>query len=485
VLWSLTSANQGRRAANAALGAVVCGCLAACGSSGTTDTHPSPSAASVVLGPAPMLVSVGGSAQLSARALDASNNPVPGATPTFQSSDQSIASVNANGLVTGLRAGVATISASYGGATGTTKATVVTPTSVAGRVISIDGGAVAGLIAGVESGTGTNAQDFTASLDATGSFQVAAPLTFGLTDSMSVLVDVTSGARRYHPTFALVATNRVSSTALRPMLVPKTSVFSTPSYPSSSVDVSLTQAFQRVCTDDSNANCNSFFPQIWKSAVVLWNDADLPIPLAFNTLATTSPISATDSINLWNIIAEMQNELGRQLFVPATLSSLQAPDVNGFSRKAALVWVDSTLTGFAGYTNWIWDGSLNMLSAKTRVTANAALASRSLMKHELLHALGFHHTCAWTTVMGGYGCGSAQSVTKSDAAAFSLGYQTRRTIIASVPTTTLGDAMRGEQLRETGVFAARTGVVGAVPFAPVVAKQVFFGGRLVSADGAP
>jgi hypothetical protein len=249
--------------------------------------------------------------------------------------------------------------------------------------------------------------------------------------------------------------------------------------------VSLTQAFQRVCTDDSNANCNSFFPQIWKSAVVLWNDADLPVPLAFNTSATTSPISAADSINLWNIIAEMQSELGRQLFVPATLSSLPPPDVNGFSRKAVLVWVDSTLSGFAGYTNWIWDGNLNMLSAKTRVTANAALASRSLMKHELLHALGFHHTCAWTTVMGGYGCGSAQSVTKSDAAAFSLGYQTRRTIIASAPTTTLADALRGEQLRETGVLAARTGIAATVPFAPLGAKQVFFGGRLVSADGAP
>jgi hypothetical protein len=430
-------------------------------------------------------VGVGGSAQISARVLDASNNPVSGAAPTFHSSDQSIASISAAGLVTGLRAGVATISATYGGATGTTKATVVTPTSVAGRVAAIDGGAVAGLVAGVESGTGTNTQDFTASLDGAGAFQIAAPLTIGPADSVSVLVDVASGARRYHPIFSLVATSRVSSTALRPMLVPKTSVFSTPTYPSSSVDVSLVQAFQRVCTDDSNANCNSFFPQIWKSAVILWNDADLPVPLAFNTSATTSPISAADSINLWNIIAEMQNELGRQLFVPATLSSLPPQDVNGFSRKAVLVWVDSTLSGFAGYTNWIWDGSLNMLSAKTRVTANAALASRSLMKHELLHALGFHHTCAWTTVMGGYGCGSAQSVTKSDAAAFSLGYQTRRTIIASGPTTTLGDALRGEQLRETAVLAARTGIAATIPFAPLNAKQVFFGGRLVSADGAP
>ena len=432
-----------------------------------------------------MLLAVGGSAQIQTRVLDASSNPVAGAAPIFQSSDQSIAGVNASGLVTGLRAGVATISASYGGATGTTKASVVTPTSISGRVAAIDGGSVTGLVAGLESGTGANVQDFTASLDATGSFQISAPLTFGATDSMSVVVDVASGARRYHPTFALVSTSRASSAALRPMLVPRTAVFSTPAYPSSSVDVSLSQAFQRVCADDTNANCNSFFPQLWRSAVVLWSDADFPVPLAFNTQLTTSPITATDSVNLWNIIAEMQNELGRQLFVPATLSSLPAQDANGYSRKAVLVWVDNALTGFAGYTNWIWDGSLNMLSAKTRVTTNAALASRSLMKHELLHALGFHHTCAWTTVMGGYGCGSAQSVTKSDAAAFALGYQTRRTILSAGPTTTLGDALRGEQLREASVVAARTGVGGVIPFAPVGTRQVFFGGRLVSTDGAP
>ncbi|HEV8447404.1 MAG TPA: Ig-like domain-containing protein [Gemmatimonadaceae bacterium] len=473
---------------SAALGVVVCGYLSACGSSATTDTHPSPpsgSAASIVVNPTPILVGVGGSAQTQAHVLDASNKPVSGATPTFQSSDQSIASVNANGVVTGLHAGAATITASYGGVTGSTRATVVTPTSISGRVVAIDGGSVAGLVAGVESGAGANVQDFTGSLDATGSFQIAAPLTFGATDSMSVLVDVASGARRYHPTLALVSTSKASTAALRPMLVPKTSVFSTPAYPSSAVDVSLAQAFQRVCTDDTNANCNSFFPQLWKAAVVLWSDADLPVPLAFNTQLTTSPITATDSINLWSIIAEMQNELGRQLFVPATLSSLPAQDVNGYSRKAVLVWVDNTLTGFAGYTNWIWDGSLNMLSAKTRVTTNAALASRSLMKHELLHALGFHHTCAWTTVMGGYGCGSAQSVTKSDAAAFSLGYQTRRTILSAGPTTTLGDALRGEQLRETGIVAARTGIPGVIPIASAAPKQVFFGGRLVSADGAP
>ena len=461
--------------------------LAACGSA-ATDTHTTPvntGPVHIVASPSPMLVAVGGAVQIAASVVDSASNPVNGAKATFSSSDATIAGVNATGLVTGARAGVATITASYPGASATLKTTVVAPTAISGHVYAVDSGPLTGLVAGIESGSGANIQDFTDALDANGNYQLGAPLTFGAADSMTLVVDLASGSRRYHPTMSLVPTTRVSATALRPMLIPTTSVFSTPVYPSSSVTVSLQEAFQRVCTDDTNANCNSFFPQIWKSAVVLWNDADLPVPLAFNTTLTTSPISAADSIALWTIINEMQNELGRALFVPATLSSLPPQDVNGFSSKAVLVWVDSTLSGFAGYTNWIWDGNLNMLSAKTRVTTNAALASRSLMKHELLHALGFHHTCAWTTIMGGYGCTSAQSVTKSDAAAFSLGYRTRRTILANAPTTTLGDALRGEQLRELTTLMAVAPVAGPMPFAVRGARQIIFGGRLASADGAP
>jgi hypothetical protein len=378
------------------------------------------------------------------------------------------------------------ITAACGGSSTTDTQTPQVPlTSITGKVYTIDGGSSSGTVAGVENGTGSTARDYTAPVDATGAFSVSAPLTFGPTDSATVVVDAVSGARRYHPTFARVATTRVGSTALRPMLVSENSVFSTPAYPSSTVAVSLQSAFQRVCTDDTNANCNSFFPQLWKSSVILWNDADLPVPLAFYTGASTSPITASDSIALWGIITQMQNELGRTLFVPATLSSLATPDANGYSRKAALVWVDSTLTGFSGYTNWIWDGNLDMLAAKTRVTRNSALASRSLMTHELLHALGFHHTCAWTTVMGGYGCTSAAGVTKADAAGFTLAYQTRRTILANAPTTTLADALRGEQVREAGIVASRSPLGSAVPFAAVGRHQVLFGGRLVSVDGAP
>lgn len=462
----------------------------ACGGSGSTDAPSGPStpSSSVVVSPAPMHVAVGGTAQISAQLLDSAKSPVSGAAFTFTSSDQAVATVSASGLVNGVRAGTATITATSGGFSANTTAQVVVPTTVIGHVSTVDAGPSTGLAATVETGTGYGAQDFTGPLDAGGAFQVAAPLTFAPADSVRVIIDASPAARRYHPTVALAAAARIGASAARPMLVPRTEVFSTPNYPASSVDVSLDAAFRRVCSDDTNANCNSFFPQVWKSAVILWSDADLPIPLAFYTTASTSPISAADSVALWATIDKMQKDLGRTLFKPATLSSLAAPDANGYSAKAVLVWVDSTLTGFAGYTNWIWDANLNMLAAKTRVTRNSALASTGLMTHELLHALGFHHTCAWPTVMGGYGCQEQSGATKSDAAAFNLGYAIRDAIRANAPTTTLADALRGEQTRELAPVASRSGTAiapGPVVFAPRAPRQVLFGGRLVSADGAP
>jgi hypothetical protein len=107
------------------------------------------------------------------------------------------------------------------------------------------------------------------------------------------------------------------------------------------------------------------------------------------------------------------------------------------------------------------------------------------MSHELLHDLGFHHTCAWSTVMGGYGCSSAAGITMTDAAAFNLAYQARAAIVASHPTTTFGDALRGEQTIEGSPAAALLPAARTIPFASVGLRTLVFSGRRVRGDGAP
>jgi len=441
------------------------------------------SVATVQVTPKPMLVAVGGTATVHAEALDQQGTVFSGQSFTYQSSAPALATVDANGVVKGLGAGQVTISATAAGVSGSSQAFVLAPTPLTRRLVAADGGQTQALQFELQTGSGASLQAFDAPVDPTGAFRLDAPLTLVPTDSVALVVDATGTNRVYRPVVARTSSNRAASMASRPLLVPRRITFATPAYPSATIDVSLQSAFARVCTDDANANCNSFFPQIWKSSVILWADADLPVPLAFNR--ATGAISATDSIAMWGVIDQMQRELGRQLFVPTDFSQVLAPDANGFSRKAVLVSVDATLSGFSGFTNWIWDGAFNMLASKTRVRLNSFLADRSLMTHELLHALGFHHTCAWVTVMGGYGCTSAAGATQADVAAFTLGYQIRRAIIATPPTTTLADALRGEQVRELGLAADRSGLLGAVSFAPVAARQVWFGGRWVFADGAP
>lgn len=441
----------------------------------------------IVVAPSPMLVGVGGTYAVAAAGADQRGKPINVSQFTFQSSDPTIASVSASGSVTGMRAGTVSITASAQGIVGTTTVTVVSPTTVAGSIVAATGAALPNLTFTLQTGTAGSVQSFPTSVDGTGTFHLDAPLPPISTAPVTLVVDDDTRPRVYHSISKQIPSGSVVAAAARPLLIPESETFTSPSYGTSSVAISLQSAFTRVCSDDSNANCNSFFPQLWLSGLVpLWAASDFPIQLAFNHSATTTPITASDSIALWTVIHQMEADVGRPLFKPVDFSSLTAPDANGFSPKAVLVWVDNTLTGFSGYTNWIWDANQNMVAAKTRVRLNTYLSNRSLMSHELLHALGFHHTCAWVTVMGGYGCPSAAGITQSDAAAFNLGYQARAAIVAQKPTTTFGDALRGEQLLELTPVAAVTPLSTAiVSFARAARKTMIVGGRVVTSDGAP
>lgn len=78
----------------------------------------------VTVTPSPASVRVGGTAALTAQALDAAGAALSGVTFTWTSSDPAVATVDANGVVTGRAAGTATITATGAGASGTTTLTV-------------------------------------------------------------------------------------------------------------------------------------------------------------------------------------------------------------------------------------------------------------------------------------------------------------------------------------------------------------------------
>ncbi len=100
------------------------------GGCGEDCVRPADPAAAVVVLPAHIMLPVGGTAQLSAQTQDLQGKEITDVSYRWSTSDSSIATVSAVGVVTGVTAGVATITATAQGVKGTAEATVVpAPTS--------------------------------------------------------------------------------------------------------------------------------------------------------------------------------------------------------------------------------------------------------------------------------------------------------------------------------------------------------------------
>ena len=85
--------------------------------------------ASVRVSPTNLSLNVGQSAPLQAQTLDASNNPLPGRTVLWFTSNSSVATVNTSGVVTAVGSGTATITATSEGKSATAAVVVAPPPS--------------------------------------------------------------------------------------------------------------------------------------------------------------------------------------------------------------------------------------------------------------------------------------------------------------------------------------------------------------------
>jgi len=96
----------------------------ACGDSRVPSTHPSATVARVIVRPSGVSVAPGATVQLRAEARNDSDEPVTGVMFAWSSSRPSAATVSATGLVSGVAAGSATVSAGISGVRGTATITV-------------------------------------------------------------------------------------------------------------------------------------------------------------------------------------------------------------------------------------------------------------------------------------------------------------------------------------------------------------------------
>lgn len=120
-----------------------------------------------------------------------------------------------------------------------------------------------------------------------------------------------------------------------------------------------------------------------------WNPSRLPAPVAFKP---DRGITAEDSLAFWAIVNRMETDLGMRLFKPSTLGRDADPE--------DIIVVDvKAMAHDDGMTLVTWSTSGGVYDARIYFRSPATLHNPRVVAHEMMHALGFGHTTAWSSVM--------------------------------------------------------------------------------------
>jgi hypothetical protein len=135
-----------------------------------------------------------------------------------------------------------------------------------------------------------------------------------------------------------------------------------------------------------------------------WPDSVFPLHVAIDQ-EVGPRLSPRDSVSFWRIADEVEGAFGRDLFEATSLEYALDPDLAD-SRGVVLVSVNPSLPGAEGWGNSAAQGG-DLLAAAVmmRQPSNfSGSTARFLVSHELLHALGFGHTCSWSSVVAAEQC---------------------------------------------------------------------------------
>ena len=262
-----------------------------------------------------------------------------------------------------------------------------------GRVISAGEGPVHGLRVRVRSGLFADS----AEVRADGGFEVAVGPLAGR-DSVELLVDAADAARRvFHPALVRVPVSELERER-EIVLVPRVWTIVAGRYAGERVEIRLDDAFG----EGSEGRHGAFYR--WAAgtgprALAGWPGVRFPLRVAFDREWSGEPITQRDSVAFWEAVGGLELAFGEDLFRPAAFADA-APRENGGPDDAILVWVDPALRNFTGYGSAISTrGDITYGDLRLRRGALRDYASTGLVVHELLHTLGFGHTCAWRSVL--------------------------------------------------------------------------------------
>ena len=401
-----------RRFLRSIMGAALLGAgLSACGD----GTGPTPAARVEILADRTALVRQQ-ELQIGAIVYDADDNTLAGREVQWSSSEGDVLSVSPSGLVRALSIGTARVTATVDGKSDELTFTVSNgfPVAVTGVLYPFAPASAEPMRISLRDIDGAAA---TVLAGSDGSFSLSGE---SATEAYDVVVE---GENGLHLPALVRLQSFLPTDAVRILMTPARWSPPAGSYVGTTLSVDPVGAFEPPPTA-TGENYDGYWPGAWLSGIKVWSNELSPARLAFDRSRSDAGISDADSVEFWSIVRQMESDLGRPLFEPATLSELTVA-ADGWSDGAVLVRIDNTLSSTAGYANWRWRDNDQVYAGVVRLGSAAAFRHAGLVTHELLHTLGFKHSCSWPTVMGGYGCRIEGRMTAHDVAHAQLAFAMR------------------------------------------------------------
>ena len=274
-------------------------------------------------------------------------------------------------------------------------------------------------------------------------------------DSVEIRVEESgSGTPRFHPAIATITGPDVRATQTF-VLVPRRWTIAASAgatspcrYTGQTVDIDLELAYARSVADPS-----SFYWRTpgagggWTYRTAAFPAIALPVPVAFDRTIGTDPVTDTDSASFWSVVNELESELCMNAFQPVVMTAVSPP-------RGVRIVIDRGLDAVArGGPNIETERGASVIVGGSIVCrAVSCLASGEVTRHELLHVLGFGHSCAWPTVMRA-GCAGEPRASASDVAYFQVYYAARSLQLSAGAQHALAAAHQGQRVIARGLPA--------------------------------
>jgi hypothetical protein len=269
-----------------------------------------------------------------------------------------------------------------------------------GRIVAADGGRADSLRAFVRWRAPGDTAVRVDSVDVDSAGRFAIPVPRDLADSLEMVVDAADrGRRAYHPALARIH-RRETQAEQGFVLVPRTWTIAAGRYAGQGVQISPHRARTPVCP-----RCSVFWVRVRPQGQEPvryqgWPLSRFPLRVGFDREHSVPAGAAPDSAAFWRAIEGIEDAFGTDLFRPVryTETLSRETDENG-TDDVVLVVIDPTLP-VAGLTMVL--GRPGMVEyAAVSLRRRAELQTEygpELVGHEMMHSLGFGHTCQWRSV---------------------------------------------------------------------------------------